>query len=79
MVTFAESDFPNILNYLNQEWKKKVAADFIDLVDSTIYQISRNRYKFHLLIKEKGFVRVSLTKHDCLYRDKTSTVEMLRI
>jgi plasmid stabilization system protein ParE len=33
----AESDFSNILNYLDQNWEKKVAANFIDLTDSIIY------------------------------------------
>ena len=36
----AEHDLSNILNYLDQNWEKKVAANFIDLTDSFINQIS---------------------------------------
>jgi plasmid stabilization system protein ParE len=76
----AESDFSNILNYLNQNWEKKVAANFIDLTDSIIYQISRNPKQFPFINKRKGIRKCVLTKHNSLfYRNKRSTIEILRI
>jgi plasmid stabilization system protein ParE len=76
----AESDFSNILIYLDQNWEKKVAANFIDLTDSIIYQISRNPKQFPFIHKRKGIRKCVLTKHNTLfYRDKRSTVEILRI
>jgi len=38
----AEHDLSIILNYLDQNWGRKVAADFIDLTDSFIIRISIN-------------------------------------
>ena len=76
----AESDFSNILNYLDQNWDIKVAANFIDLTDSIIYQISRNPKLFPFIHKIKGIRKCVLTKHNTLfYRDKRSTIEILRI
>jgi len=76
----AESDFSNILNYLYQNWEKKVAANFIDLTDSIINQIARNPKQFPFIHKIKGIRKCVLTKHNTLfYRDKRSTIEILRI
>jgi len=76
----AECDFFNILNYLDQNWEKKVAANFIDLTDSIISQISINPKQFPFIHKRKGIRKCVLTKHNSLfYRDKRSTVEILRI
>jgi len=76
----AESDFFNILNYLDQNWEKKVAANLIDMTDSIIIQISINPKQFPFIHKRKGIRKCVLTKHNTLfYRDKRSTVEILRI
>jgi plasmid stabilization system protein ParE len=76
----AESDLSNILKYLDQNWDKKVAANFIDITDSIIYQISINPKQFPFIYKRKGIRKCVLTKHNTLfYRDKRSTVEILRI
>jgi plasmid stabilization system protein ParE len=74
----AESDFSNILNYLNQNWEKKVAINFIDLTDSIIYHISRNPKQFPFIHKRKGIRKCVLTKHNSLFhRDRRSTMEIL--
>jgi plasmid stabilization system protein ParE len=76
----AESDLSNILDYLGQNWEKKVTANFIDLTDSFINQISINPKQFPFINKRKGIRKCVLTKHNTLfYRDKRSTVEILRI
>jgi len=76
----AESDFSNILNYLNQNWDKKVVTNFIDLTDSLINQIAINPKQFPFIHKRKGIRKCVLTKHNTLfYREKRSTVEILRI
>ncbi len=76
----AESDLSNILNYLDQNWEKKVAANFIDLTDNFINQISINPKQFPFINKRKGIRKCVLTKHNSLfYRDKRSTVEIFRI
>jgi plasmid stabilization system protein ParE len=76
----AESDLSNILNYLDQNWEKKVAVSFIDLTDSLIHQISINPKQFPFIHKRKGIRKCVLTKHNTLfYRDKKSVIEILRI
>jgi plasmid stabilization system protein ParE len=76
----AESDLSNILNYLDQNWEKKVAVSFIDLTDSLIHQISINLKQFPFIHKRKGIRKCVLTKHNTLfYRDKKSVIEILRI
>ena len=76
----AESDLSNILDYLDQNWEKKVTTNFIDLTDNFIYQISINPKQFPYINKSKGIRKCVLTKHNTLfYRDKRSTVEILRI
>jgi len=76
----AESDFSNILNYLNQNWEKKVASSFIDLTDNIIFQISKNPKQFPFIYKRRGIRKCVLTKHNSLfYRVKRTTIEILRI
>ena len=76
----AESDFSNILSYLDQHWEKKVAVNFIDLTDNLILQISVNPKQFPFIHKRKGIRKCVLTKHNTLfYRDKKSVIEILRI
>jgi plasmid stabilization system protein ParE len=76
----AEHDLSTILNYLDQNWGKKVAANFIDLTDSFIIQISINPKQFPFIHKRKGIRKCVLTKHNTLfYRDRRSMVEILRI
>jgi len=76
----AEHDLSNIMNYLDQNWEKKVAANFINLTDSFIHQISINPKQFPFIHKRKGIRKCVLTKHNTLfYRDKRSAVEILRI
>lgn len=74
----AEHDFSIILNYLDQNWGKQVAASFIDLTNNFIIQISNNPRQFPLIHKRKGIRKCVLTKHNTLfYRDRRSLVEIL--
>jgi plasmid stabilization system protein ParE len=76
----AESDLSNILDYLHKNWERKVASNFIDLTDNFINQISINPKQFPLINKRKGIRKCVITKHNTLfYRDKSSSVEILRI
>jgi plasmid stabilization system protein ParE len=55
----AEHDLSNIMNYLDQNWEKKVAVNFIILTDSFIHQISINPKQFPFIHKRKGILNVS--------------------
>jgi plasmid stabilization system protein ParE len=76
----SETDFANILDYLNKNWDYKVAANFIDLTENIINQISINPKQFPICYKRKKVRRCVLTKHNTLfYRDGKVNIEILRI
>ena len=76
----AESDFAGILEYLNQYWDHKVAANFIDLTENIIDHISINPRQYPIIFKKKRIRKCVLTKHNSLfYRDSKTKVEILRI
>ena len=76
----AESDFATILEYLNKNWDAKVAANFIDLTENVINQISINPKQYPIIFKRKRIRKCVLTKHNSVfYRDSRSQVEILRI
>ena len=76
----AESDFAQILDYLEINWEKKVAAHFIELTENLINQISLNPRQFPICYKRKNVRKCVLTKHNTLfYRDTKSNIQILRI
>jgi plasmid stabilization system protein ParE len=76
----SERDFENILEYLYNEWDKKVAIKFIDITDTLIKQISINPKQFPYITKNKKVRKCVITKHNTLfYRDRKDQVDILRI
>ena len=76
----SETDFSNILVYLDKNWGPKVAANFIDLTESIINQISINPKQFPICFIRKKVRKCILTKHNTLfYRDGKVNIEILRI
>jgi plasmid stabilization system protein ParE len=76
----AESDFANILEYLNGNWDEKVTNHFINLTVEIIGQISNNPRQFPVIYKKEKIRKCVLTKHNTLfYRNIKSQVDILRI
>jgi plasmid stabilization system protein ParE len=76
----AESDFANILEYLDENWDEIVANHFIDLTEEILEQISINPRQFPVVFKKEKIRKCVLTKHNSLfYRDTKSQIEILRI
>jgi plasmid stabilization system protein ParE len=76
----AENDFSNILDYLDKNWEKKVADNFIDLIENTVNQISVNPRQFPIIFSKKKIRKCVITKHNTLYyRDSKLNVDILRI
>jgi len=76
----AENDLSAILEYLDKNWDSKVSANFIDLTENVIDQISINPRQFPIIFKRKRIRKCVLTKHNSLfYRESRSKVEILRI
>ena len=76
----SENDFANILNYLDKNWEKKVAFNFIELTENILNQIAINPRQFPIFYKRKKVRKCVLTKHNSLfYRDGKTNIEILRI
>jgi plasmid stabilization system protein ParE len=76
----AENDFANILDYLDKNWERKVASNFIDLTENVFNQISLNPKQFPICYKRRKVRKCVLTKHNTLfYRDTRSNIQILRI
>ena len=76
----SENDFGNILNYLDKNWGKKVASNFVELTENILNQISNNPRQFPIFYKRKKIRKCVITKHNSLfYRDGKINIEILRI
>jgi len=76
----AESDFANILEYLQENWEERVTNHFIDLTEGILEQISINPKQFPLIHKKQKIRKCVITKHNTLfYRESNSQVDLLRI
>jgi plasmid stabilization system protein ParE len=76
----SENDFSGILNYLNKNLGETVAAQFIDLTENFLTQISINPKQFPVIYKKKKIRKCVLTKHNTLYyRDSKFQIDILRI
>jgi len=76
----AENDFANILDYLDKNWERKVASNFIDLTENVLNQISINPKQFPICYKKRKVRKCVLTKHNTLfYRDTRTSIQILRI
>ena len=76
----AESDFANILEYLQENWEERVTNQFIDLTEGILAQISLNPKQFPLIHKKQKIRKCVITKHNTLfYRESNSQVDLLRI
>jgi plasmid stabilization system protein ParE len=76
----AESDFDNILEYLNQKWGEKIACQFIEITSTILLQISLKPKLFPLSNKKMKIRRCVVTKHNSIYyRESVTQIEILRI
>lgn len=62
----AESDFANILEYLQENWEERVTNQFIDLTEDILVQISINPRQFPLIHKKEKIRKCVLTKQNTL-------------
>ena len=76
----SEGDFTRILEYLNENWDKKVTNQFIDLTENILEQISINSRQFPVIYKKEKIRKCVLTKHNSMfYRDNKTHIDILRI
>jgi len=76
----SEKDFSDILDYLLQNWDRKVVVKFIDIIDELINQISLNPKQFPVIQKRKKIRKCVITKHNTLYySERRGYIDILRI
>lgn len=63
----AEDSFNKILDYLLERWTLKEANNFIDIVEHTIYQISKNPNLFKLSIFDSESREALITKQTSIF------------
>lgn len=74
----AKKDFWNNIDYLEAEWSLKVAAHFIEKVDSTITHLKNDNVLF-IKTNYRSIYKIVITKHISLYyRIENNTIQLLR-
>jgi plasmid stabilization system protein ParE len=77
---FAEEDLIHVIDYLLIRWSKKIADDFIDLLEEFTNQISRNPKCYPIINKKKRVHKCVVTKHNSLYyHEVDNIVEIIRL
>ena len=76
----AEDDLINVTNYLIIKWSKRIADDFIDLLEEFTDQISSNPKSYPMINKKKRVHKCVVTKHNSLYyHEVDNKVEIIRL
>ena len=76
----AEDDLINVTNYLIIKWSKRIADDFIDLLEEFTDQISSNPKSYPMINKKKRVHKCVVTKHNSLYYHEVGNkVEIIRL
>ena len=73
----AIGDYNRVLNFLQENWSVKVAANYIDKVEQKIFNLSGQPFMGIVSEKNPTIRSILLTKHNRLYyRVKNSTIEL---
>ena len=76
----AEDDLINVTNFLLAKWSKKIADDFIDLLEEFTDQVSNNPECYPMINKKKRIHKCVVTKHNSLYyHEVDNKVEIIRL
>lgn len=76
----SSEDLEQILFYIDNKWGRKVASDFVLLIDELINQIILNPGQFPEINIELKVRKCVVTKHNTLfYRFNENRIEVLRI
>jgi plasmid stabilization system protein ParE len=76
----AENDLIKLIEYLLLNWNKKVANNYLDLLENITHQISKNPKIYPIINKEIKIHKCVVSKHNSLYYQVTeSNIEILRL
>lgn len=69
-VTFSKKfkiDFDNLLDYLEKNWSKKVAAKYSEKIDDKVYLIKQNPELFEVSKSNSKIRKCIVSKHNSVY------------
>ena len=76
----AESDLDNILDYLNENWSKRVVIKFINKVEDTVTLLAEDPNLFPLINNKLKVRKCVLTNQNTIfYRATKSQIEIIRV
>ena len=75
----AESDLDNIVDYLNENWSKRVVIKFINKVEDTVTLLAEDPNLFPLINSKLNVRKCVLTNQNTIfYRSTKSQIEIIR-
>lgn len=76
----AETDLEYVIEYLNENWSKRIVTKFINKVEDTITLIAEDPTLFPLVNSKLNIRKCVLTNQNTIfYRSNKSTVEIVRV
>ena len=67
----SQNDFISILNYLQENWDATVVQGFIEIIASSVAQISNNPKQLFLIYKNKKIIKYFINCFDFQSRENT--------
>lgn len=76
----AESDLDNIVDYLNENWSKRVVIKFINKVEDTVTLLAEDPNLFPLINNKLKVRKCVLTNQNTIfYKATKSQIEIIRV
>lgn len=73
----AQISFENIVDFLMASWTEKEASSFIDMVETTIFQIKKHPHMFKISEYDRQSREAFITKHTTMfYREIGNSIEI---
>ena len=63
----SQRDLNQILDYLDANWGKSVALNYLEIINLLIYELTLHPKQFPLINKKKNIRKCVITKHNSLY------------
>ena len=76
----AEADLENVLNYLKENWSKRILVKFINKVEDTTALLVEDPTLFPIINQELNIRKCVLTNQNTMfYRASKSKIEIIRL
>ncbi|MFN8428382.1 MAG: type II toxin-antitoxin system RelE/ParE family toxin [Spirosomataceae bacterium] len=76
----SKKDVNEIIEFIQYQWNQQIVSDFLDKIDHSIFQISKNPKTFPLINREFGIRKCVISKHNSIfYTEEDKKVYILRV